>query len=324
MPQVDCSSLQDRTLPAVLGISKSGGLHLELRQLRYFVMVAQLGSLSAAAQALHIAEPPLSVQIKNLERELRFLLFIRSNRGMILTPQGKVFLTKAHFLLTQLDQLVPPHDAAEASPIHIATIPSYAPVLADAMQILWRELPNIEINVYESNTAHVFDLVEEGIADLGIARVSEARKGVQTQPLFSDPFCALMQHTHRLASHTVILPHDLEQEPLYVIRNSLESNEFSQITQLFSDYQVVPHITCFAESASTVLRFVERGAGVALVPIMAQTFCLTNVVAIPFGTEAQRVNATVALTWRQSQALSINVDKMRNILLSLPFPSIER
>lgn len=295
---------------------------MELRQLRYFVTVAQLGSLSAAAQALHLAEPPLSVQIKNLEQEIRFLLFIRSNKGMVLTPQGKVFLTKAKFLLAQLDQLVPPHDAMETNPIHIATIPSYAAVLADAMQILWGESPNIEVNIYESSTARVFDLVEEGIADLGIARLSEVRKGVQVQPLFADPFCAFMQQTHVLASHAVILPRDLEEEPLYVIRNSLESNEFSQITRLFNDYHVVPRITCFAESASTVLRFAERGPGVALIPIMAQMFCSPNVVAVLFGTQSQRVNATVALAWRQSQTLSFNIRKVRDILLALPFPSV--
>ena len=166
------------------------------------------------------------------------------------------------------------------------------------MQEVWRDLPNVEINIYESSTAHVFDLVQEGIVDLGIARLSEARKGVQVQPLFSDPFYAFMSHTHRLASHPLVLARDLSEDPLYVIRNSLESNEFSQISRLFTESHVVPRFTCFAESASTVLRFIERGPGMAIIPVMAQTFCSSTIVAIPFGTEEQRVYASVAMVWR--------------------------
>src|ERR1700761_1951992 len=189
---------------------------MELRHLRYFVAVAEAGSLTvAAAKKLHTAQPSLSRQIRDLEYEVGVPLMNRSVHGIELTAAGRAFLDHARLALTQADaakeaarRAVLPHKPTFAMGYLIGQEGDWLP---QAPAILRNELPNIEIRVSSDHSTVLADDLQRGKLDIAFMR-PEQKPDLDYKLVAEEPIVTILPSDHRLAEHKSIDPHDLSGE----------------------------------------------------------------------------------------------------------------
>src|SRR3989454_4521088 len=190
---------------------------MELRHLRYFVAVAEEGSLTVAAeQRLHTAQPSLSRQIRDLEYEVGTQLMVRSARGIELPAAGRVFLDHARLALTQVEAA---REAARraAEP----TKPSFAlgfltgqemDWLPEAMRILHDELPNMQVTISSQYSPDLADALMRGKLDVAFMRPEAQAPDLAYKVVTREPLGVILPSDHRLTAYEAIDARDLAGE----------------------------------------------------------------------------------------------------------------
>ena len=186
---------------------------MELRHLRYFVAVAEEGSLTHAAESrLHTAQPSLSRQIRDLELEVGVELFVRRSRGIELTDAGRVFLDHVRLALLQVDAA---GDAARraAQPAKASFVLGFltgheVTWLPDALRILRDELPNIEVTISSQSSPELAGALLRGAVDVAFLRREDRAPGLA----FKEPLVAVLPSDHSLAAHKAIRARDIVGE----------------------------------------------------------------------------------------------------------------
>src|ERR1700729_2926645 len=181
---------------------------MELRHLRYFIAVAEEGSLTLAAEKrLHTAQPSLSRQIRDLEYEVGVQLMSRSVHGIELTAAGRAFLDHARLALTQAEAAkeAARRAAQPARPIFALGFLTGKEIdwLPEAMRILHDELPNIEITVSSQNSPDLADALMRGRLDAAFMR-PEAADELVYRRVTTEPFVVMVPSDHRLAAHDAV------------------------------------------------------------------------------------------------------------------------
>src|SRR6202795_3360859 len=190
---------------------------MELRHLRYFVAVAEEGSLTnAAARRLHTAQPSLSRQIRDLELEVGVKLLERGARGIELTAAGRTFLDHARLALLQVEAA---GDAARrvAQPekaVFVIGFLTGAEVmwLPEVLRILREEQPGIEITLSSQSSPDLAGALMRGKVDVALLRREAQAPGLAFKSLIKEPLVAVLPSGHRLAARKTIRPQDLETE----------------------------------------------------------------------------------------------------------------
>src|ERR1700754_3963526 len=177
---------------------------MELRHLRYFIAVAEEGSLTVAAERrLHTAQPSLSRQIRDLEQELGVALLLRSARGVELTEAGKVFLDHARLAVAQVEagREAARRAARPPKPIFAVGFLSGQEVnwLAETTRLLGSELRNIEMTVSSENSPELADGLSEGRLDIAFLRHEPNHPELDYITVGTEHFVVLMPSDHRLA-----------------------------------------------------------------------------------------------------------------------------
>src|ERR1700736_4267946 len=201
------------------------GAGMELRHLRYFVAVAEAGSLTVAAgQKLHTSQPSLSRQIRDLEDEVGAQLLKRNARGIELTPAGRTFLDHRRSVLSQVKA------AAEAARrvAHPAK-PCFAmgfltghelTWMPEALQILRDELPNIDVMISSQYSPPLADALSKGKIDAAFLRREKGVPELAFRPLVKEPLMVVLPSDHRLAALKAISPRDLVGETFVIVSNT--------------------------------------------------------------------------------------------------------
>jgi LysR family transcriptional regulator, hca operon transcriptional activator len=189
---------------------------MELRHLRYFVAVAEVGSLTVAAEKrLHTAQPSLSRQLRDLEDEVGAQLFVRGARGIELTASGRAFLDHARLALGQAAEAVAAARRAARPAKESFSVGFLSGQEVDWLphvtQILRDDLRNIDFKISSLYSPDVADAVQRREIDLGFSRI-EPRPDVTYQVIAHEPIVAIVPSDHRLASHTEIDPRELRNE----------------------------------------------------------------------------------------------------------------
>ena len=192
---------------------------MELRHLRYFIAVAETGSMTEAAeQRLHTAQPSLSRQIRDLEAELGVTLLIRGARGVELTPAGKVFLDHARMVFLQVEAAAEAaRRAAEPAKTSftIGFLSGYEmDWLPAIMSILRDELPDIEVVISSQESPNLAAALVRGKIDVAFLRPEKQASGLAYRRLRKDPLIVVMPATHRLATQESISPDEIAGETL--------------------------------------------------------------------------------------------------------------
>src|SRR6476660_490550 len=187
---------------------------MELRHLRYFVAVAEEGSLTNAAERrLHTAQPSLSRQIRDLELEVGVPLLERGARGITLTAAGRTFLDHARMALLQVDAAGEAARRAaqpEKEAFVLGFLTGYEVAwLPGALRILREELPGIEITIASQSSPELAGALMRGKVDVAFMRRENPAPGLTFRLLIKEPLFAVMPSGHRLAARKSIRPEDL-------------------------------------------------------------------------------------------------------------------
>ena len=267
---------------------------MELRHLRYFIAVAEEGSLTLAAERrLHTAQPSLSRQIRDLELEVGVKLLVRSSRGIELTEAGRVFLDQARLALLQVEAAgVAARRAAQpAKPSFVLGFLTGHEVewLPEALRILRDELPAIEVTLSSQSSPELAGALLRGTVDVAFLRREDRAPGLAFKFLVKEPLVAVLPWDHRLAARNAIRPRDLVGETFIKPTKAAPA-----LKVVIDDYAARSRIRLTpdheAENLSMAISLVVSTGGMTLLPLYAQNFLPPSVVSRPLQGEAPTID----------------------------------
>ena len=258
---------------------------MELRQLRYFIAVAEEGSVTLAAQRrLHTAQPSLSRQLRDLEAEVGAQLFVRGFHGVALTPAGRAFLDHARLALSQVEA------AGEAA--RRAAQPAKATFVmgfltgtemdwfTDAVRLLRDELPSIEVILVSQTSPELASSLLRGKVDVAFLRPEPEMPDLVFKHLTSEPLVVVLPSDHRLAALEFISPQDIVGETFVNVSDTAPTLRI--IIDNYLEKSGVSIATAHeAAGLSMAVSLIASTRGVALLPLYALNFLPRSVVSRP-------------------------------------------
>ncbi|QNI37132.1 LysR substrate-binding domain-containing protein [Edaphobacter albus] len=276
---------------------------IELRHLRYFVAVAEELHFGRAAERLHLAQPPLSQQIRKLEEILGYPLFLRTSRAVKLTAAGEVFLERARRTLRNVQE-----DMEEARSIgrgdegflRVGFIGSGMLTPLPAMLGHYRRLyPRVQLQLSENYTAGIGQSLNRGTLDAGFLRDGGSIEGLRLEALFSEPFVAVLPSSHRLADHKLISAADLRDEPFVFFSPTAGALAYEKPISLCEEHGFRPRVVQEAPQWLTILRLVGAGLGVTIAPECVKQIAGENVVCLNL--RGAKVMSDIELAYRKHE-----------------------
>jgi DNA-binding transcriptional LysR family regulator len=255
---------------------------IELRHLRYFIAVCDTLHFGKAAEKLGMAQPPLSQQIKNLERNLGYALFDRTTRGVKLTRVGHFFSHRARITLARVADDSEMARRLGGGQEGILTVgfsgSTMFTALPKAIEHYRRTNPNVDLRLQELVTAAQIPSLLDGTLDLGFLRDGEAREGLTIQPILREPFIAVLPVHHKLGKKAAVSPAELKDEPFVLFSRTLGSLAHDRTVACCEAEGFRPNVVQDAPQWPTVLRLVAAGLGVSLAPACVASLAMPGVV----------------------------------------------
>jgi DNA-binding transcriptional LysR family regulator len=275
---------------------------MELRHLRAFVAVAEELHFGRAAERLHIAQPPLSQQIRRLELELGAPLLHRTTRRVELAPAGQVLLERARQILAAVDGAA--EDARRASRGEFGSLTigftgsaTYAllPALATALR---RRLPGVALDLRGEmlTPAQVSGLLD-GRLDLAVLRPPVRQAELALEVIRRESLVAVLPNSHRLARAEALHLADLAEEPFVTYPSHFRSVLHDAVEEACARHGFRPRVALEVSETATLVSFVAAGMGVSLVPASVAHMTVAGAVYLPLVDEPAEVELAVA--WRR-------------------------
>ncbi len=268
-------------------------LEMELRHLRYFVAVAEAGSLTvAAARILHTSQPSLSRQIRDLEDEVGARLLTRLARGIELTPAGRAFLEHARLVLSQIETATEAarrvaHPAKPCFSMGFLTGHELT-WMPEALKILRDELPNIDVMISSQYSPLLADGLSKGKIDAAFLRRERGAPELAFRLLVKEPLVVVLPSDHRLAALKAISPQDLVGETFVTVSHTapvlrgLIDNYLKRSGLNITPAHAADHVTMG-------MSLIASTRGVGLLPAYAQNFLPSSVTSRPLKGDAPTV-----------------------------------
>jgi len=283
---------------------------MDLKQLAYFVAVVDAGSISAAAKNLHLSQPPLSKQMKQLEADLNCILFQRGARHIELTEAGRTLYERALSILSlsrSTREMLYALSRGKSGHIRIGIVSSAADVfLKKWLKSFHRSYPDIAYELFEANTFQLLEKLEEGALDFAVVRTPFPATGFATVPLMTEPIIALGHHRFfeqtdaksPLSSEDALPLSALCGMPIILYRR-WEAVIRSELSKAQIDWQFF----CINDDARTTVLWANEGLGVAIVPASAASY------ADPVQTTTRLLDgalpkSTISVVYSKTAALS--------------------
>ena len=248
---------------------------MELRQLRYFVAVAEESSFSRAAERLNVSQPPLSMQIKALEDELGARLFDRTRRTVEITQAGVLLLDSARKILSELRrgaEVVALATSGKAGLIRMGYTGS-VPMLdmfPRLMRVFRDRYPEIRVELRHLSTAQQLEAIAADELDVGILRPPyyfQASPGIAAHKIWRDELMVFLPANHRFAdSHNAINLQDLTGEAFVGVAPDVGCGMYDHVMTICSQAGFSPKVVQHARELGSVLGLVAAGIGVAILP----------------------------------------------------------
>lgn len=258
---------------------------MELRHLHYFIAVAEELHFSRAADRLHMAQPPLSQQIRQLEDELGFQLFHRTKRRVELTEAGAAFLAEARQVLQALDHAVEQGRQAsrgEVGQLAIGFVSSTAyNILPPILQAFRRQVPAVTLELQELTTREQVQAVVAGKLDIGFVRPPIADPALEATVIFREPLIVALPECHPCRDAHQVSVKSLAQEPFILFPRVVAPGLHDQILGVCLQAGFNPQVTQEAIQMQTIVSLVAAEMGVAIVPLSLQNLQRQGVVYKP-------------------------------------------
>lgn len=278
---------------------------MNIKQLKYFLVVAEERQITSAAKKLYIAQPPLSYQLKQLEKEVGAQLFIRNAHGMELTEEGRAFQKYAEKIVelsltatSQIHQI----KEGELGKIRIGVISSCGGVVPNKeFKELIKYYPNISFEIHEANTFGIVEQLQDGIVDFGIVRTPFNLEGLNFKDFYQEPMVAVA-NADIFQGNKIAHLKQLKNKPIILYRR------FQEIfNRSFRHQGIRPFYAVTCDDARTAIHWADEGLGIALVPeSIALTYAKSNIIPVKHAHWVTHLN----LVWRKDRQVTPLMEKI--------------
>lgn len=255
---------------------------MELRQLRYFVAVAEERHFGRAAKRLRLSQPPLSAQIKGLEEELGVKLFQRSTRQVALTDAGRTFLERAEGILEAVEEAKEAAKGADEGVrgrLEIGFISSATlGLLPPAIRLFRERFGGVEIELRELTSAQQIDALYAGEIRVGLVRLPLRAPGLRFEPLQEESLLVALPSGHPLEALESVPLEAMVDQPLIFFTRQLMPSLHAQIVELFQRVGAFPNVVQHAVHLQTIVGLVASDVGLAILPEPAERLSREGVV----------------------------------------------
>ncbi len=283
-------------------------LKLDFRRMRYFVAVAEELSFSRAAQLLHIAQPPLSAQIKQLEDDLGVQLFERTRRGVRLTAAGQVLLVEARRIFIQLEQtarIVERVGSGEVGRLNLGFVPSASnEVLPPLLHHFRSNFPDVELFLEEMTPDEIVKRLQNTQIDIGFFYLPFEEPNLDFRAVSRESLIVALPESHPLADQPLIELRALASEPFILPMRYKMPGLYGQVLALCRQAGFTPRaVQKDVWLIQTIVGLVAGGIGVALVPSSIRNFRRRGVVYRPVRDLASIVE--MGVIWRRDDSSAV-------------------
>ena len=243
---------------------------MELRHLRYFVAVAEEENVSRAALKLHVSQPALSRQVRDLEDELGFLLLERSAKSVRLTQAGRAFLGESRAVLQRVEEAVKVARAIATGGTELHVGYAMSPtvrILPQTLRAFQAEMPNTRVKLHDLTTEEMVTGLRGGKLQIAFMVHSHLAmmRGLHFEAIARLPICLAVSSSHPLARRKRVKLAEVAQHPLMAFSRAEYPDYHELLAAWFSDVKDKPRIAEEHDSVSSLIAAVEAGDGVALV-----------------------------------------------------------
>jgi len=294
---------------------------VELRHVRYFIAVAEYRNFSKAAEQLHIAQPPLSRQIRQLEDDLGVALFVRNKRRVELTKAGQAFLGEARKLILQAGHAAEAARHAQKGESGIVRI-GIASGLGGAVNRVVsehrRRQPSMEIECRDVFSTHQNEALHRGEIDVGFLRPPVDPVNLDCELLFEEEFVVVLPKEHRLARRRSLRLKEVAGEPLVIFDRSFSMGLYDRILGLYSRQGLTPHLAVTHveahEEAGAIM--IASGKGIFVGAGATVNRWVSGIELISVRLEEPEAKIEVYVAWRkdeESAATLAFLDSVRRV-----------
>jgi len=278
---------------------------LKLKDLRYLVAVADTRHFGRAAERSFVSQPTLSAQLKKLEAYLGVQLIERAPKRVQLTAAGEEIVERARLILDSSEEIVElarGHRDPLAGRLRLALLPTIGPyLLPNVAGKLRKQLPRLELMLYEYQTDPMLEKLHSGEIDVGILALPVVDDGLESRELYQEPFTVAVPTGHRLAQKNSIRVEDLHDETLLLLEDGHCLRD--QALDICSGTGVHEKQDFRATSLETLRQMVAAGVGITLLPELAGRGAYGNARGVAIRPFVKPVpSRTIGAVWRKSSA----------------------
>jgi DNA-binding transcriptional LysR family regulator len=294
---------------------------VELRHVRYFIAVAECLNFSKAAQQLHIAQPPLSRQIRQLEEDLGVSLFLRNKRGVSLTKEGRVFLEEARKLTAQAGHAIEAarHAHEEECGVIRLGIPSrLGGVLSQAVAEHRNQFPALDLQCRDICSSLQNEALRNGEIDIGFFRPPIDHAHLDCELLFEEEFVVVLPATHRLAKRRFLRAKDIAGETSIIFDRSFSSWLYDKILGAYSRQGLRSHLTVtHVEDEEAAALMVASGKAILMGVAATANRSVSGMDLVAIRLNEPEAKIELYMAWRkneQSTAVFSFLDSARRVI----------
>lgn len=290
---------------------------MNLRDLRYFVALAETRHFGKAAERSFVSQPTLSAQIKKLENYLGVQLIERQPRQVTLTDTGAKILPLARSILAESDEIVSlarnEHDPLSGK-LKMALIPTLGPYLLPlVIRKLRKQLPRLKLMLYEHQTQSLLERLRAGEIDLGILALPVPLDGLEARELFDEEFTLAVPAQHALAKKTSVKLDDLSGETLLLLEDGHCLRD--QALDVCSRVDAKESDDYRATSLETLRQMVAAGLGITLLPQLATRGPFGSGHGLTVKPFARPVpSRTIGAIWRKSSSKGVAMNAVCDVI----------
>ncbi len=289
---------------------------MELRHIRYFLAVAQEGNFTRAAERLCIGQPPLSMQIKDLEREVGAALFYRRPHGAELTVAGQAFLDRVGGMPARAEEAA---DAARRAArgeggrlaVGMTSTAALNPIVPDCIRRFGQLYPDVALRIEEANSLELVRHIDEGQLDIALVRPAGLdRPSLTLRTVIDERLMAALPEGHALAAATTLRLIDLRNDALILTPREVGRGLRDVTLDLCREAGFEPRVGREAPHIASILSLVSAALGVSLMPESMSCIRLSGVVYRPLADAHARIPLAAAYTARRTPPTALNFWKL--------------
>lgn len=293
---------------------------MNLRDLRYLVAVAEHRHFGRAAEACFVSQPTLSTQLKKLEETLGVVLFERSNRRVMLTPEGEQIVQQTQRILVEVNSLTALSEQLRdplGGDLRVGIIPTMAPYLLPKVLVpLQKAFPNLRIQLTEGQTANISRMLKQGDLDATLLALPLGEENIEEAALYNEFFVLAVPANHPKAELACVTSDDLEGEEVLLLEDGHCFRD--QALEVCQTHRGIESKSYSATSLETLRQLVSAGVGVTLIPELAVPRHIRadeSIRYIPFdAVGSDQPMRTLGLCWRATSTRGELLQQVATVL----------